>query len=140
MKQKTKDFYRKLWLYMKINAGMIYITLTPIFTLIYMLPWVKLNVVKHTAIQCLYFSITIITTLGLGDIYPINRLGQIVVSLEALLGVTLIGFYLSGLALKSSIRTKNMSPKELDKFIEKNKHWKNINPNYKLTDYIKKEQ
>ena len=137
MKQKTRNFYRKLWLYMKINAGIVYISLIPIFTVIYMLPWVKLNVAKHTLMQCLYFSITIITTLGLGDIYPVNRWGQLMVSLEALLGVVLIGFYLSGLALKSSIRARSMSPEELDDFIELNKHWKNINPDYKLEDFAK---
>ena len=52
-------------------------------------------------IRMLYFSASTITTLGLGDITPLTTQARILVTVEAILGLVLIGLFLS--ALGSSI-------------------------------------
>jgi len=44
-----------------------------------------------------YFSFTTLTTLGLGDIYPINRLAMSLVSLEAITGQMYLAIFISRL-------------------------------------------
>ena len=128
MRQKTIKFFRKLWLYMGINAGFLYVSFIPVFGFLYSLPIVKLNVPKENLTKCFYFSITTITTLGLGDIYPTNRMGQILVSAECFLGVLLIGMYLNALAIRANLKAKHLTSDELEKWIAKNKKWKDTDP------------
>lgn len=47
-----------------------------------------------------YFSSVTITTLGFGDIVPITNKARILVSLEAIIGVVIIGLFLNSLANK----------------------------------------
>ena len=48
--------------------------------------------------RMLYFSVVTITTLGYGDIVPITWQTRALVAFEAILGVVLIGYYLSSLS------------------------------------------
>lgn len=48
--------------------------------------------------RMLYLSTVTITTLGYGDIVPINRFSRSFVSLEALLGILIMGLFLNSLA------------------------------------------
>jgi hypothetical protein len=51
-----------------------------------------------TFFRMLYLSVVTITTLGFGDIVPVSGWARSLVGLEALLGVILIGYYLSSLS------------------------------------------
>ncbi|MCL1090332.1 potassium channel family protein [Shewanella profunda] len=48
-----------------------------------------------TPVSALYFSIVTITTLGYGDILPISWYAQIAISLQALLGITILGLLIN---------------------------------------------
>jgi hypothetical protein len=69
--------------------------------------------------RMLYFSVSTITTLGFGDIVPVTPLARALVTLEALLGPLLLGFFLvvvgsrlaANVAASSSIRSSD-SPQE----------------------------
>lgn len=47
--------------------------------------------------DCLYFSVVTITTLGYGEIQPINDVGKFFASLEAIFGIIIIGVFLNSL-------------------------------------------
>lgn len=49
-------------------------------------------------VQSIYFSVVTITTLGYGDIVPVNDAARILTALEALLGLLFIGLYLNSIA------------------------------------------
>jgi hypothetical protein len=51
-----------------------------------------------TSWRMLYLSVTVITTLGFGDIVPITTAARLLVSAEAILGVVVIGLFLNALA------------------------------------------
>ena len=56
----------------------------------------------------LYLSVEVLTTLGFGDITPVNTLGQILVSSEAVLGVIAVGLFLNSVAINiSELAQKN---------------------------------
>jgi len=56
-------------------------------------------------IDCLYFSVVTITSLGFGDVYPYNSCwAKIFVSAEAVGGILIIGFFLNDVAQKQAIR------------------------------------
>ena len=48
----------------------------------------------------IYFSIVTITTLGYGDIHPVNAMGKIVASAEVISGIVLFGLFLNLLTRK----------------------------------------
>jgi type II secretory pathway pseudopilin PulG len=60
------------------------------------------NVDIGNPITCLYFSTITITTVGYGDVSPMSIAAQIVVTLEPILGLFLIGFFLNSLAQRQS--------------------------------------
>jgi hypothetical protein len=62
---------------------------------------------KHTAswFSPYYFSVVTLTTLGFGDITPVNTAGQIFVALEVLLGYAILGLLISILANKVARRS-----------------------------------
>ena len=60
--------------------------------------------------SALYFSIVTITTLGFGDVTPKDGTGQLLVCLEALIGVTLVGLFLNAI---SSRQAEKMHQNEL---------------------------
>lgn len=90
--------------------GLIYISLIPIFGVIYfLLPNNSISQVQSdcgfkSLFQCLYFSVTTITTLGYGDLSPITVSAKTLVMVETLLGMVVIGFFLNSVAfLKAKI-------------------------------------
>lgn len=66
---------------------------TLFFSLIYMfIP----NLINEEGFwNCFYFSITIFTTLGYGDIYPISTLGRMIVITEVSIGYLMLGLLIA---------------------------------------------
>lgn len=56
--------------------------------------------ISRSFTESLYFSISTITTLGYGDITPNTNAGKIMASVEALLGIALLGLFLNALSHK----------------------------------------
>ena len=48
-----------------------------------------------------YFSSVTLTTLGFGDIVPVSNLARILISIEAILGVVIIGLFLNALSKRT---------------------------------------
>lgn len=91
--------------------GTIYLLLIPIFgAVFYTLPQTIGE--SKTLIECLYFSAVTITTLGYGDISPINDLGRVIAASESVLGITLIGLFLNSL---SRVRSETTRSEEIEK-------------------------
>jgi hypothetical protein len=57
-----------------------------------------LKYVNRTPFTPYYFSIVTFTTLGFGDVVPINMAGEICVSLEVIIGYVMLGGLISILA------------------------------------------
>jgi hypothetical protein len=53
-------------------------------------------------IRFFYLSVVVTTTLGFGDIVPITDLARLLVALQAILGIVLVGLFLSSLARQST--------------------------------------
>jgi voltage-gated potassium channel len=68
---------------------------------IYALRRVMVGAYKYPLLDFLYFSAVTVTTVGYGDILPNSSYVRILVMVEALLGVTLIGGFVSSLFLKA---------------------------------------
>ncbi|MBK7222872.1 MAG: two pore domain potassium channel family protein [Saprospiraceae bacterium] len=51
-----------------------------------------------------YLSSITVTTVGFGDIVPLTKRARIAVSIEAILGVTFIGFFLNSIGSKMQLR------------------------------------
>lgn len=75
-----------------------YIGLIVVFGIVYWQFSIFLDVTVGNIVEGLYFSVVTMTTLGFGDISPKSDIGRIVVSLQALSGVTLLGFFLNALS------------------------------------------
>lgn len=89
----------------KINFGYIYLSLIPIYALIYtLLPegYINYGDLENSFLMNLYLSAVTVTTLGYGDITPIKETAAILVGTEAVLGVVLIGMFLNQLSHKRS--------------------------------------
>lgn len=80
-----------------IIIGM-YITSIIFYALLYYFSNGMINNVD-TVIDSIYFSVVTITTLGYGDMLPCTNWGKMVVSLEAITGVILLGFFLIRVSL-----------------------------------------
>lgn len=77
--------------------GLVYLSLMPLFGLVfYFLPETIGREVS--LIESFYFSTVTITTLGYGDISPIDDLGRVIAATESVLGITLIGLFLNALS------------------------------------------
>lgn len=68
-------------------------------------------------IKSLYFSIVTITTLGYGDVLPKDNLFMLLISLEAIVGVLIIGLFLNSLWNKY---TSTLEKEKMQDFKEKN--------------------
>ena len=66
---------------------------------------------ERSFVECLYFSIVTITTLGYGDITPHDETGQLVTASESLLGVVSIGRFLNAVAIARSERVREEQAK-----------------------------
>lgn len=76
-----------------------YLALMPAFGLLYTyLPNVRFNHDNMTFIDHLYFSAVTITTLGYGDITPINTHTRLLAMVEAVVGVVLVGLFLNAVS------------------------------------------
>jgi len=54
--------------------------------------------------RMLYFSVTVITTVGFGDVVPMSPLARSVVGIEAVLGIVIAGLFLNAVAYRASTR------------------------------------
>lgn len=85
--------------------GILYFSLIPLFSLIYLL-LASIGSFTFTSnnawIDSTYLSVVTLTTLGYGDILPLNEYGKIAVSLQSILGVLLIGLFLNAISSKRS--------------------------------------
>ncbi len=77
--------------------GISYLLMVPSFGVIY---WLADFLWKTPLgfIESIYFSVVTITTLGYGDISPINDAGRILTGIEALLGIVSIGLFLNSIS------------------------------------------
>jgi len=91
--------------------GSIYLFLIPCFGFVfYFFP--EAIGKELTLIESMYFSAVTITTLGYGDISPVNDLGRVVAATESVLGITLIGLFLNAL---SRVRGETSRNEEIEK-------------------------
>ena len=58
-------------------------------------------------LRMLYFSVITVTTLGFGDITPVSSAARLAVSVEAILGVVLIGLFLNALGRRIGLSRTN---------------------------------
>jgi hypothetical protein len=104
-KDKIKNFISFIVTQKPSFYGTAYLLIIPIFAIIYTFcPGLKIELKfqGNYFLQAFYFSIVTITTLGYGDITPVNNIAQFFVALEALLGVISIGLFLNSLSLQLS--------------------------------------
>jgi len=76
--------------------GFLYLVAIPLYAVAY---W-QFSLVGEISdfLDALYFSAITITTLGYGDVLPLNTVGKVVSASESLLGVVLIGLFLNTLS------------------------------------------
>jgi len=89
-----KDIFKQHWIILYLYFGMILV-----FAGFYFFSRDSFGKLD-TFGDSIYFSIVTITTLGYGDILPINSMGKFMVSLEAITGVILLGFFLIRVSLE----------------------------------------
>ena len=77
--------------------GLLYLALIPIYACLYY-AFPSITGSGRPFVECLYFSIVTITTLGYGDITPLDPAGQLVTASESLFGVISIGLFLNAIA------------------------------------------
>lgn len=85
---------------MKIKPSIfliIYVLLIVVYALVYRCLWQGINAEDFTFFKSLYFSTVTITTLGYGDILPLNNITMAIVASEAIAGIVIIGLFLSSL-------------------------------------------
>lgn len=83
-----------IWIYLILILG---------FTIIYrVISSENFNFSNHNIINCFYFSVVTITTLGFGDVYPITDTGRVLVTIEVISGIISIGYFFNVLSIKLS--------------------------------------
>lgn len=98
--------------------GILFVVVVVAFAVFYVLmpeSWINCSIQENSPrlfINALYFSIITITTLGFGDIYPVNIVAKCVVIAETLIGVAMIGFFLNSVALKRSSIDANIEKRK----------------------------
>ncbi len=117
--------YKQPWLY-----AAIYCALIVVFTAIYLiLPEDSFRTLPTDGInrqgigkvvESLYFSTITITTLGYGDISPLTPLAQLTVTAEAVLGVTVIGFFLNAVAHSQAVEDSKAEKKKMEELEYRN--------------------
>ena len=91
--------------------GRIYFAIIPTFALLFFLIQ-GFHGVKLSFFESLYFSVVTITTLGYGDISPDLPLTRFVAASESVLGVVMIGLFLSAL---SHVRSTEQVNEEVER-------------------------
>lgn len=85
--------------------GMIFLTMVPIYALVYrfLIPsHIDFGIIGKSFLSCLYFSASAISTLGIGDIAPLDTFASTIIASECLLGVIVIGLFLNSLSYKQN--------------------------------------
>lgn len=91
--------------------GLIYLLCIPCFGFIFFI--LPETIGKETSlVESMYFSTVTITTLGYGDISPMNNLGRVVAATESVLGIILIGLFLNAI---SRVRGETSKDEEIEK-------------------------
>ena len=85
----------------KVSFGVVYLMLIPVFAVIYdLLPegYIAYSQLDDNILTNLYYSAVTITTLGFGDVTPLNEAAAVLVGAEAVLGVVVapLGVLLGG--------------------------------------------
>lgn len=90
-------FVKQLPIYQPKQVGGIYLSLIPVFGLLYWFNpafWPQ----PLSFVQSIYFSVITITTLGYGDITPVTETARLLTAIEALSGIVLLGLFLNAVA------------------------------------------
>ena len=100
--------------------GLVYLLSIPLFACIYYFvpeQWCD----PLSVVDSFYLSSITVTTLGYGDITPIHNMAKIIVSFQAVFGVTLIGLFLLSLSRHLQDRTSSLS-RNADRFNMKSQY------------------
>lgn len=93
----------------KISFGVVYLILIPVFAVIYdLLPegYIAYSQLDDNILTNLYYSAVTITTLGFGDVTPLNETAAVLVGAEAVLGVVVAGLFINQVALRKQEEEK----------------------------------
>lgn len=124
--------YARIYLYLIPIFSLIYFLISLIFSHPFKLPEgiSELNIITY-----LYFSTITITTLGYGDITPLNSIAQLVTAIESILGLVFIGLFLNALSTnhgiiiqdkEKKILKENNEKERIDRLIISNKLYENF--------------
>ena len=93
----------------KVSFGVVYLMLIPVFAVIYdLLPegYIAYSQLDDNILTNLYYSAVTITTLGFGDVTPLNEAAAVLVGAEAVLGVVVAGLFINQVALRKQEEEK----------------------------------
>ena len=110
--------------------GLLYLALIPIYACLYY-AFPSITGSERPFVECLYFSIVTITTLGYGDITPLDPTGQLVTASESLFGVISIGLFLNAIASARSDRVRQEQA-ERDAAVYRESQRAKLNGHYRL--------
>lgn len=99
----SKILSRRPYLYILLYLGLILL-----FAFLFWLIRYEFSSPPRTFWGMLYFSVVTITTLGYGDIYPTGAAGRVLVSIEAVLGLVMIGFAVNSI-LDSRLQKEHLA-------------------------------
>lgn len=98
-KKRTKRFIRTLpW-------GVFFLCLIPLYALVFYLmgeEYFDFGCLGYNGLSALYLSISCISTLGIGDIAPVNDTAAVLIGSECLVGVVFAGLFLNSVAFRKS--------------------------------------
>lgn len=92
-----------------LTYGILYLLLIPIYATIYTSfdLTTSSSIEKLSFLNNLYFSVITITTLGYGDILPVDTFAQIMTASESIIGIVLIGLFLNSLSHQHGLKIQN---------------------------------
>ncbi|MDJ0612833.1 MAG: potassium channel family protein [Rhizobiaceae bacterium] len=96
--------------------GAVYLLIIMAFALFFWIHQGFAQTKEASFLDCFYFSIITITTLGYGDLTPVSSVAKILSASEALLGVVTIGLFLWALSKDKDDRQHKMLRKNLLEF------------------------
>ena len=110
MQDKVSKLKSKPFIFLLIYAAVIFI-----YAVLYWYFPNSIEAEEKSFLTSTYFSIVTITTLGYGEITPNSDLGKILSASEAILGIIIIGLFLSSLWNSFSVRIEKSQKESLDK-------------------------
>ena len=97
-----------------IKYIILYIIIILLFAFFYYLQGeIGIKTSDNSYLNMLYFSVVTITTLGYGDVIPINVFTKLLVSIESILGIFILGIILNAIWKIYTDYTENQYKKEL---------------------------